>query len=355
MAKKRGFSGIPLKEFSEEIKKLANRFECEDLQLILIIPEMSVELNKCITLLNDWLQLDKTYVEYVLNDLEQIDKQRKEHIANRHFSERLFNQLNHRIQLLVNDLEAKQKDLLSMLVKPGKTTFDESEHFNSNRHNVVTLIEYNSALDSKKMLDQIEKELKNCELESARINRMLSSSKKQKEERYRHADAMLKRLGHLSGVIAEFHQSKKVKQSDLDVLEFAYTQLKEIVIYKQCSENLEKIFYDIELPRVKISTSSQIQYSSLPTETFSPAGWFEFSRIVSKLKKIVNLENKFSICFHVLANMLGADWTEFYYELPFYPKRGQEIIKKDIDQILFKHDRGDTHKVENLLISLMKF
>ena len=43
--------------------------------------------------------------------------------------------------------------------------------------------------------------------------------------------------------------------------------------------------------------------------------------------------------------MIDADWIKFYYELPFYPKRGEEIIKKDIDQILFKYDRGNSNKV----------
>jgi hypothetical protein len=43
--------------------------------------------------------------------------------------------------------------------------------------------------------------------------------------------------------------------------------------------------------------------------------------------------------------MIGPDWIKFYYALPFYPLRGEEMIKKDIDQVLFKFDRGNSSKV----------
>ena len=43
--------------------------------------------------------------------------------------------------------------------------------------------------------------------------------------------------------------------------------------------------------------------------------------------------------------MLEADWVKLYYQLPFYPERGGENIKKDIDEVFIKIYRGDAAQV----------
>jgi len=43
--------------------------------------------------------------------------------------------------------------------------------------------------------------------------------------------------------------------------------------------------------------------------------------------------------------MLEKDWIKLYYKLPFYPERGFENIKKDIDDVYSKVYRGDVLKV----------
>jgi hypothetical protein len=43
--------------------------------------------------------------------------------------------------------------------------------------------------------------------------------------------------------------------------------------------------------------------------------------------------------------MLEKDWIKLYYKLPFYPERGLENIKKDIDDVFAKLYRGDVLKV----------
>ena len=52
-----------------------------------------------------------------------------------------------------------------------------------------------------------------------------------------------------------------------------------------------------------------------------------------------------SACLSLISKMLEADWVKLYYQLPFYPERGAENIKKDIDDVFIKIYRGDAAKV----------
>ena len=56
-------------------------------------------------------------------------------------------------------------------------------------------------------------------------------------------------------------------------------------------------------------------------------------------------KDNFSTCIEIVANMLEKDWIKLYYKLPFYPERGLENIKKDIDDVFAKLYRGDVLKV----------
>jgi hypothetical protein len=42
---------------------------------------------------------------------------------------------------------------------------------------------------------------------------------------------------------------------------------------------------------------------------------------------------------------IGRDWSRLYWQLPFYPARGNEEISKDINQIDDKYHRGDVYQV----------
>jgi len=42
---------------------------------------------------------------------------------------------------------------------------------------------------------------------------------------------------------------------------------------------------------------------------------------------------------------IGRDWSRLYWQLPFYPSRGNEEISKDINQIDDKYHRGDVYQV----------
>ncbi len=263
-----------MREFCYEMQRMASRYECKELQIVLMIPEMSLELNKVVILLTEWLELDTTYNHYVLNDLRVIDKQRRAMFTNRQSSERLFSQLNHRIQLVLNTLDEKQSELGTVAFPQS----DEKETTESEAERQEEEFSYSKAfanMDCKTMLDRAEREVNKHELDLKIMCRQVTLlSKKQKRERYEAIETLRKKLADLTEVLMNFYHTKRVKQSDLDLLEFAYIQYKEILIYKQCSDNLNKIFYDIELPSVKITASTHLQYSpmSLSSEVTTSSG-----------------------------------------------------------------------------------
>ena len=288
MHKNNNTGGMSLREFSEEVQKLANRYDCTDLQLVLFIPEMSLELNKCVLLLTEWLDFDKSYTQYILNDLKQIDKQKRALLSSRQLGERLFNQITYRIQFLLTALDSKQKELGAIVIYSTCKSDENDAAAEAQEQEEVFNYHFYSSLDCKSMLERTEQDVKKYELNLKQMCRLATTLKKKKEERHIQFETLRRRLNNLSDILFTFYHKKKVKQSDLDLYEFAFIQLKEILIYKQCSDNLNKIFYEIELPPVKISTSNHSQYSwsTLPTGTSNLTGIFGYILVISYLKMI---------------------------------------------------------------------
>lgn len=49
----------------------------------------------------------------------------------------------------------------------------------------------------------------------------------------------------------------------------------------------------------------------------------------------------------IVAKSIGRDWNRLYWQLPFYPTRGQEELSKDIKYIDEKYQRGDVFHVRS--------
>lgn len=55
-----------------------------------------------------------------------------------------------------------------------------------------------------------------------------------------------------------------------------------------------------------------------------------------------------SKAFRIISKSIGRDWTRLYWQLPFYPTRGQEELAKDIQQINEKYQRGDVFQDQSM-------
>ena len=69
--------GLLMKHLSEQSRKLNDRFDLDQLQVVLIIPEHSFLLNNCIKILNEWISYDSEYAMLVESDMKVVEKQKK--------------------------------------------------------------------------------------------------------------------------------------------------------------------------------------------------------------------------------------------------------------------------------------
>jgi hypothetical protein len=79
---------------------------------------------------------------------------------------------------------------------------------------------------------------------------------------------------------------------------------------------------------------------------------------LEKFKIFFFLLDDLSRAVRITSKYIGRDWNRLYWNLPFYPTRGQEELSKDIKVVDEKYQRGDVfhvHKYLNLFISISIF
>lgn len=62
---------------------------------------------------------------------------------------------------------------------------------------------------------------------------------------------------------------------------------------------------------------------------------------------LLHLDDLTQAC-RLISKSIGRDWNRLYYELPFYPTRGQEELAKDIQQINEKYQRGSLSQEQSI-------
>lgn len=245
-------NGVYLKQFSEETQKLSKRFDLDYLQVLLIIPEYSKVLNKCVSYLKDWIEYDKEYPGFILNDLKSIDKKNKSLASQKYNCEKLYNQLMYRIELVKNnlyDLSMNKKRDFRIFDEDGEESFrdyiyTERKEYKPRHHRYKY-----SEHDCRSMLQQINAELSQLEPEVSILNRKFS------EEKF---DNLKKTLTYLREQLVYLYQVKKIEQNDVDILKNCHFKLKEILMYKSCTETLEKIYFNISLPSLKFGLPNSL-------------------------------------------------------------------------------------------------
>lgn len=89
--------GISMRRhMSDDAHKLSRRCDCDLIPAALVIPEHSIQLNKCLVNLFHWLDYDRSYAECVRDDLRLVERERKRLNQMKNGAEATFNQLNHK-------------------------------------------------------------------------------------------------------------------------------------------------------------------------------------------------------------------------------------------------------------------
>lgn len=332
-------SGLSLQMFSDETRLLSDRYDCDLIQLILIIPEHSSLVKQCLQTFREWLDYDRSYASYILSDMKETDRKKKNLNSMKHLCELSYNQLLHRIRLLKQTLEHLEIDMNELFKKTRETVVDEEEDYYLIAQSELIpkisqykLLKYEN-MDCRMMLDSLSSDLDDQESEvnnEVHWQKLIVNTggnhklnKFEVDEKFKHLEKMRAKVNELEDYLVYLYQVKKIKQDELDVLESCYVKLKEIYINKISSETLEKIFYGLPLPSFKLVTNGSGNSSS---ENSSKENNYANSPLCSLV--FHNNYDPFQVYFRVISKMLLNNWIKFYYSLPFYPERGMQTKKK---------------------------
>jgi hypothetical protein len=252
------YNGITLDDLSHENKTLARRFDLKSLPVVLILPEYSVVLNKCVKILNEWLIYDKEYSDFIETDTKDIEKRKKNLNAIKHGSEVLFNDITHKIKLAKNLLELHEQEINETCKKNEvKMYWLKTESTKIFQPKLKLNPDYEH-LDCRNMLERLNIDFGKLEAEIPKLNCHIDKNtfkNKQMimEDKYRQFDALRSKIINMENQMIYFYEEKKVKQNELDILENCHLKLKTILMYKDSSETLNKIFFDLPLPATKFA------------------------------------------------------------------------------------------------------
>jgi hypothetical protein len=259
--------GVGVDDFSEETKKLSDRYDCDLIQLILIIPDNSLLLRSCIHTIREWIDYDRSYPSYILSDMKETDKKKKNLNSLKHANELINNQLLYRIRMLKQSMDQLELDMNDTF-KKKYSQYDDEEDVLINQNvldrklNKYKLLRY-APMDCRMMLDTFDLDITSQEHEvnkEVQFLKTLPTNHKlnlfEVDEKFKHVEKLKKKIYELEDYLIYLYQEKKIKQNELDVLENCYVKLKEIYINKISTETLEKIFYGLPLPSFKLVSNN---------------------------------------------------------------------------------------------------
>ena len=361
-----GAGGVQMKDFGHDALQLSRRYECADYQVVLVVPEHSMQTRRCVETLREWLEYDRAYAKYHLPiDMVEIDKRRKSLNSIKSSTELIYTQLVYRLHLLKAPIEANEREMQEMYRKKDTTStttttttaatatatatsrmtmavFADSSSYQQHKHATSRY----ASMECRQMLDEMNRELDKWEHEEVKINRAILALKPKQymkiNEIFIHIERVKSAVWWLDEQLVHLYQEKKVKQNDLDILDNCYLRLKEIHINKMSSEALGKIFYGLPMPTFKLnSTSNNCGNKEAATAVDSD---YALALVFSKHF------DPFDVYFKIVARGVSTHetWIRIYFELPFHPERGQENKQKDIDD-LYKVNRSSSCRVSLFL------
>ncbi|CAF1294005.1 unnamed protein product [Rotaria sp. Silwood1] len=324
--------GVALSTLSKESQELALRCDCTSLSYILILPECYYEARQALDSLRTWLSEDTKYNDFIQTSLKLLEEKYLEAKKAFEMNKTQLSQIerraeSHRFQL--NKLE-QENEINEKKYEEFETRLNvkEREYISKRLTYEVYEEQLNKFIQKSKetpdntdnhvVIEKFQKDLKQLSKELPKLKS--------------HVDAIQTRINYFQKrkdeLIEMRHESKKLEQEIQLVLEdkilkenyFNRTQnCRDIIrnIYKcrKTNDLPQKIFYDLPV-QIKHCGENEDDY----------------------LSRAIRLISKY----------IGRDWNRFYWQLPFYPTRGQEEISKDIKHINEKYQRGDDQAMDAL-------
>ncbi|CAF3882722.1 unnamed protein product [Rotaria sordida] len=317
--------GVSLLTLSKETQELALRCDCTSLSYLFVLPECYYEARRALDSLRTWLNEDTKYNGFIQTSLKLLEEKYFEAKKAYEINKSQLSQIerkaeSHRFQLNkleqeneINEkkyeefetrLNIKEREYISKRLtyevyeEQLKKYLQLSHEIQDDIDNRVVIEQFQ--LDIKQLSRELPKLKSNIDSFQARINYF--EQRKDELIEMRHEN---KKLGNEIQLVLE---DKILKENYFNRIQNCRDIIRNIYKCRKTNDLPQKIFYDLPV-HIK-------HYGENEDDDLSKA-----IRLISKY--------------------ISRDWNRFYWQLPFYPTRGQEEISKDIKYIDEKYQRGD--------------
>ena len=290
------YEGVSLDDFTPDTQRLCQRFDAHLVPIILIIPEYSNVLKQCIRILNEWLEYDREYAMLIEVDLKELEQRKKRMQSIRHSQKQMYNQLIHRIKTIRVNLDLCAVEFADLLKKVAKKCKWPIEDFVEEKNEQIKfrnwqLLKVKAIAtskyiksDCKLMLVNIDRELDDEESQLNKFKVSIHTIKPKKslyKEKLAEMEALESNLNDLEHQLIHYYEIKKLNPNEIIILENCCLKLKEIHMFKNSTDTLRKIHYDLPLPSLKFGLSKD-QYVELLNVEADPGEIDETTPIITK-------------------------------------------------------------------------
>ncbi|XP_069110538.1 synaptonemal complex protein 1-like [Argopecten irradians] len=331
--------GMHIQEMGSIPKQLADKYDCKHVPLLVMFPAACENIkNTCIGI-RKWIQADHGYPTFLQYDLQDLEKRRDEFNKTIRELQLTSSHLDHKVKVYKRDIadsEAELKRLSSkekMIKRQSDALAQELKElemevgYREIRREQLKHDEQESSTRQK--LDQNMSELENYKAKRLVLYRKYEEMKRKLQFLQLKREKKVQKEAELAEIRKEHKASrKKLRKTELenDRLQTNVLKMREIIRFKTSPEILKKLFYNMPL-------------------TSKTAG------LTKRKKGAGNLVDKLERASRVAAAHIDVDWPKLYRVLPFYPPRGDENVRMDIDEIgrVFMRDIQETQAKQSLV------
>ncbi|CAL1533674.1 unnamed protein product [Lymnaea stagnalis] len=324
---------LTIHHFNPAIKEMAERLRIEHSPIALAFTAACKSMRSACRGLVMWVDADSVYPEYLHYDIVELEEKKEIQTRIHRDAQLKANVTEFNAKVLkkcVRECEEEMKRL-----KPKEIALQEEEkNLRAASKDVLedlTIKEYRKMemkltgsigdRESQERLELLQSEILELRSRKPAIERRIADLEKQQawiSSREAHREQKEKELERASQELRNCRRHARKAEVELQRVEACLAKLKEIHLIKTSSETLKKIFHNMPV----------------------------YSRLTNTSK---NKKDRLQTLCGLVASELDGDWTRLYRCLPFYPRRGDETVSADIDDITGRFLRNTKEQAQQAL------
>ncbi|CAF1468120.1 unnamed protein product [Adineta steineri] len=308
--------GVTFSTLSKECQELAIRCDCTSFPYIFVLPECYYEARQALNSLRTWLHDDRNYTEFIQKSLELLDRKYLEVKKTLEISKTQLSQIKYRTQTYgIQLIKFEQENEIN---KNKYKEFQTSFHLKENEYTskylkydlyvkeLNKLYQQSNDIQNNILMKTFQNDIKHISNELPKLKLqvdLIQTGMNSFQERERKLIEMQNKHKNMEKDIQLALENKIHQENNLNRIEKCRDIIRNIYKCRKKNNLIQKIFYDLPI-------------ASNDNDDLSKA-----------------------LC--IVSKCIGRDWNLLYWNLPFYPKRGQEELYNDIKYINEKYYRGD--------------